>query len=92
MKELYNYDIERDYLISIYFSDKDVVNFLIENRANLNQPDKYGVYPLQKAINISSKENISALVKTGKIDKTNHSSFFSNQLLIDIEYYLKINI
>ncbi|KAK8843612.1 hypothetical protein M9Y10_024672 [Tritrichomonas musculus] len=64
MKELYNYDIEPDYLISIYFSDKDVVNFLIEKRANLNQPDKYGVYPLQKAINISSKENISALVKT----------------------------
>ena len=78
MKELYNYDIERDYLISIYFSDKDVVNFLIENRANLNQPDKYGVYPLQEAINISSKENISALVKTRKIDNINLISKVGN--------------
>ncbi|KAK8875507.1 hypothetical protein M9Y10_005673 [Tritrichomonas musculus] len=46
----------------------EIVNLLLENGADPNIPDQYGVYPLQHAININSKDFISTLISSNKID------------------------
>lgn len=55
--------------ISLEISDlSEIVQFFLDNNADPNLPDKFGVYPLEYAININSYKFVETLVNTEKID------------------------
>ncbi|KAK8872160.1 hypothetical protein M9Y10_007922 [Tritrichomonas musculus] len=58
---------------------KNVVNFFLEHGSDPNAPDKNGVYPLQYAISINSREFIFALVDSKKVD-INKRITYKNEL------------
>lgn len=84
MKSILEYDKNHDHLIdltkllpngySFYTIIKSpgnvrrIVDFLLENGADPNMPDIHGFYPLEYAIYVESREFVSALLDSGKID------------------------
>lgn len=83
MDKILNYDKDHSHLIDFnkllhngktYFTSitnieyEDIPNLLLENGADPNLPDKFGVYPLEHAIKIQSLPFVASLVNSNKIN------------------------
>ena len=58
--------------------DEEIANFLLENGVDPNEPDKNGIYPLQRAISIFNSGVASALIDSGKVDLTKQIQLTEN--------------
>lgn len=62
---------------------KEFINLIVENGANPNKQDEFGIYPLENAIKIGNYQLVVALININKIDYNQKIPTTKNKIVLN---------